>query len=86
MTQSLAYGILTLYDRLSHVVQLNWINQIAWSYNPGLAVTKPVWAAPRSLATTWGIILIFCSCGYLDVSVPRVCLYCFAALDPSASR
>ena len=43
------------------------------SYNPGGAVTRPVWAAPRSLATTWGIIVIFSSCGYLDVSVPRVC-------------
>ena len=43
------------------------------SYNPGGAVTRPVWASPRSLATTWGIIVIFSSCGYLDVSVPRVC-------------
>ena len=42
------------------------------SYNPGGASTRPVWALPRSLATTWGIILIFSSCGYLDVSVPRV--------------
>ena len=42
------------------------------SYNPGGAVTRPVWASPRSLATTWGIIVIFSSCGYLDVSVPRV--------------
>ena len=44
------------------------------SYNPGGAVTRPVWASPRSLATTWGIIVIFSSCGYLDVSVPRVCV------------
>ena len=43
------------------------------SYNPGNASTSPVWAPPRSLAATWGIILIFSSCGYLDVSVPRVC-------------
>ena len=43
------------------------------SYNPGRALTPPVWALPRSLATTCGIILIFSSCGYLDVSVPRVC-------------
>ena len=42
-------------------------------YNPGHASTSPVWALPRSLATTCGIILIFSSCGYLDVSVPRVC-------------
>ena len=43
------------------------------SYNPGRALTLPVWALPRSLATTCGIIVIFSSCGYLDVSVPRVC-------------
>ncbi len=34
------------------------------SYNPGSAETAPVWAGPRSLATTGGIILIFFSCGY----------------------
>ena len=31
-----------------------------------------VWALPVSLATTQGIIIIFFSSGYLDVSVPRV--------------
>ncbi len=41
-------------------------------YNPGGAVTPPVWAAPLSLATTQGITLVFSSSGYLDVSVPRV--------------
>ena len=34
--------------------------------------TTPVWALPRSLATTGGIVFTFSSCGYLDVSVPRV--------------
>jgi hypothetical protein len=33
-----------------------------------------VWALPFSLATTRGIIFIFFSSGYLDVSVPRVSL------------
>jgi hypothetical protein len=32
-----------------------------------------VWAVPRSLAATEGISLDFFSCGYLDVSVLRVC-------------
>ena len=32
-----------------------------------------VWALPRSLATTQGITIVFSSCGYLDVSVHRVC-------------
>lgn len=35
-----------------------------------------VWALPFSLATTQGIIIIFFSCGYLDVSVPRVGSLC----------
>ena len=40
---------------------------------PQMAVTHLVWAFPRSLATTWGITIVFFSSGYLDVSVPRVC-------------
>ena len=43
-----------------------------WSYNPKVAETTLVWALPRSLATTCGIIIIFFSYGYLDVSVPHV--------------
>ena len=42
------------------------------SYNPARALTRTVWAPPRSLAATCGITLVFFSCGYLDVSVPRV--------------
>ena len=42
------------------------------SYNPSHASTRLVWANPRSLATTCGITVVFFSCGYLDVSVPRV--------------
>ena len=34
--------------------------------------TPPVWAPPRSLAATGGIIIIFFSSGYLDGSVPQV--------------
>ena len=33
-------------------------------YNPNIAVTTLVWANPRSLATTRGIIIIFFSCRY----------------------
>jgi hypothetical protein len=43
-----------------------------WSYNPGYAVTYPVWALSLSLATTQEIIVIFSSYAYLDVSVQRV--------------
>ena len=46
------------------------------SYNPGLAVTSPVWALPSSLATTNGITIVFSSSAYLDVSVRQVCLPC----------
>ena len=43
----------------------------AWSYYPGTAVTAPVWAGPRSLATTRGIIVYFL---FLEV------LRCFSSL------
>ena len=72
-TRIVAYGILTLSDALSHALRLTRFNRISWSYNPAAAVTAAVWAPPRSLATTWGIIVIFFSCRYLDVSVPGVC-------------
>ncbi len=42
-----------------------------WSYNPSAAVTVLVWALPRSLATTWGIIGYFL---FLQV------LRCFSSL------
>ena len=50
----------------------SWISSDR-SYNPGTCVaTTPVWALPRSIASTGGIVLTFSSCGYWDVSVPRV--------------
>ena len=56
----------------------------SWSYNPGGASTPPVWAPPLSLAATRGIMVIFFSCGYLDVSVPRVRLpFGMAGLPPA---
>ena len=36
------------------------------------SINTMVWALPRSLAATYGIIVIFSSSGYLDVSVRRV--------------
>ncbi len=39
---------------------------------PAVYCYTTVWALPRSLATTYGISVDFFSCGYLDVSVPRV--------------
>ena len=67
-----AYGGLTLSARLFHAVRLPKFRPTSWSYNPGAAWTVPVWAPPRSLATTCGITFVFSSWGYLDVSVPPV--------------
>ena len=58
------------FPELFHFVD----HQMLWPYNPTIAETTVVWAGPRSLATTRGIIIIFSSSGYLDVSVHRVCL------------
>ena len=44
-------------DRSSNKLQSTLL-----SYNPGHAVTPPVWAVPRSLATTCGITVVFSSC------------------------
>ena len=63
----------------------------------GLALCGPkphgartmVWALPRSLAATYGIIIIFSSSGYLDVSVHRVpsaCLCIQHTVTGCASR
>ena len=40
--------------------------------NPSIYCYMLVLAAPRSLATTYGITIVFFSCRYLDVSVPYV--------------
>lgn len=65
------YGAVTRSGRPSQTVRFDGSSKKG-SYNPGFAVTKPVWATPRSLATTGGITVVFCSSGYLDVSVLRV--------------
>jgi hypothetical protein len=57
---------------LSRQLRLRYAVPLCRSYNPGSAVTDPVWALPRSLATTRGISIDFSSSGYLDVSVHRV--------------
>jgi hypothetical protein len=41
-------------------------------HNPHTIEMIRVWAVPRSLAATDGITFVFCSWGYLDVSVPPV--------------
>ena len=49
-----------------------FVLRISQSYNPGIAVTTPVWAISFSLATTREIDVSFSSSYYLDVSVHRV--------------
>ena len=51
-----AKGALTRYGPTFQTVTLAHARTTARSYNPGCASTHPVWALPRSLATTGGII------------------------------
>ena len=73
------YGTLTPYGRLSQSVPVRrcWFSRK--SYYPDVAVTTAVWAVSRSLATTHEITIVFSSCGYLDVSVLRVCPHCWVS-------
>ena len=70
------YGIITLYDVLSHTLRLTCCLPFA-VLTPEIFL-PPVWPLPRSLATTYGISFDFSSSPYLDVSVqavPRVYLF-----------
>ena len=62
------YGTITPYGTLSHVF-LFCLPSLFESYNPAVLCTT-VWAIPLSLATTYGITIVFFSSRYLDVSVP----------------
>jgi hypothetical protein len=54
------YGTITLYGWLSQAIQLP-MSPNKQSYNPTRAVTQMVWANPCSLATTYGITVVFSS-------------------------
>ena len=71
MLHRFAYQTVTVYGRTFQIVPLTMHATTPWSYNPGNAVTLPVWALPRSLATTGGIIVYFL---FLQV------LRCFSSL------
>ena len=79
MKQCFAYQTVTVYGRTFQIVPLTLIATTAWSYNPMDAVTSMVWALPRSLATTGGIIVYFL---FLQV------LRCFSSLrsPPTTGR
>ena len=72
VNQSFAYGAITHYGRPFQTAQLPFINHMLRSHNPDTTEVVLVWASPLSLAATYGITIVFFSCGYLDVSVPRV--------------
>ena len=55
------YETVTLCGRSFQNVPLIEPSPMAWSYNPVKAEISTVWALPRSLATTRGIIVIFFS-------------------------
>ena len=68
-----AYGAVTRYGRLFQNRSANLsVEDRRRSFNPASAVTDPVWAPARSLATTCAITVVFFSSGYLDVSVHQV--------------
>ena len=49
------YRTITVYGRTFQNVPVRQHDSYERSYNPGDAVTTPVWALPRSIATTKGI-------------------------------
>ena len=65
------YATVMLYGLSFQNILLTNFLATAWSYNPTHAVTWMVWAVPRSLATTGGIIVYFL---FLQV------LRCFSSL------
>ena len=69
---SFGYGAITHYGRTFQTVLLPIINPTSGPHNPGDTEVSPVWPVPLSLATTYGITIVFFSWGYLDVSVPPV--------------
>ena len=70
-TSAFAYGGITLYASTFQSILLA-VRHL--DVGPTTPHQKPdaVWAIPRSLAATDGVSFDFLSCGYLDVSVPRV--------------
>ena len=65
------YGTITRYGSPFQADSISLFILYAGPITP-IYVSILVWALPLSLATTYGIIVIFSSCRYLDVSVPHV--------------
>jgi hypothetical protein len=69
-----AYGTFTLYGRSFPATHSAKNQSLYVGPQPRVVKDVSVWAIPRSLAATYGITIVFFSCGYLDVSVLRVSL------------
>ena len=67
------YGTITLYGGAFQHASIKHSESLCQSSTPN-NLRCLVWALPRSLATTYGITIVFFSCRYLDVSVPYVSL------------
>ena len=66
------YRTITVFGRIFQNVPVREIISYERSYNPDDAVTTPVWALPRSIATTKGIDNFFLFLGVLRCfSSPR---------------
>ncbi len=63
-------GLVTLYGSTFQTIPLRFYIHIV--LQPPIAETIGL-GYSISLATTWGITIVFSSSGYLDVSVLRVC-------------
>ncbi len=71
--QRFAYGAFTLCGAPFQALLLRSPSRFGGGpTTPARALTRPVWAAPLSIASTRGITFVFSSSGYLDVSVPLV--------------
>ena len=68
--QNFVYRSFTFFALPFQVIRLS-IRLLSRGPYPTVIMTV-VWAPPISLATTFGITIVFFSSGYLDVSVPRV--------------
>ena len=53
------YRTFTSYGLTFQKCSISYVYQLSWSFNPNVAKTTPVWAIPRSIATTKGITLLF---------------------------
>jgi len=84
---SYTYRAITFFGAAFQAASISTSGPIREPYNPDAAETTPVWAVPRSLATTWGITVVFSSSGYLDVSVLRVSFHApmYSARDDRSS-